>query len=83
MLSVSFISFVHLFLFSFPQNYDLLLRIVREGGHRGLTECQHQFKNEIWNCSLGDKNVHKQLPIFVKTTLTDGRLDLKLSLSLF
>ncbi|XP_078381170.1 protein Wnt-8b-like [Oculina patagonica] len=51
------------------KNYPLLLRIVREGGHRGLAECRHQFRNEIWNCSLDNKSVHKQLPIFVKTTL--------------
>ena len=42
------------------------------GGQRGLTECQQQFKNEIWNCSLENKNV-KHLPIFVKTTLTYGK----------
>ena len=64
--------------FPFSQNYKLLLRIVREGGHRGLTECQQLFKNEVWNCSLGDKNVYKQLPIFFKTTLTHGKFDLKL-----
>ncbi|KAJ7376771.1 Protein Wnt-8b [Desmophyllum pertusum] len=51
------------------QNYPLLWHIVREGGHRGLAECQQQFKNEIWNCSLGNKNIHQQLPIFIKTTL--------------
>jgi len=52
------------------------LRIVREGGQRGLTECQQQFKNEIWNCSLGNKIVYKQLPIFVKTSLTHGKTEL-------
>ncbi|XP_073254961.1 protein Wnt-8b-like [Porites lutea] len=51
------------------KNYPLLLRIVKEGGHRGLQECQRQFKKEIWNCSLVNKNVFQQLPIFVKTTL--------------
>ncbi|KAJ7392985.1 Protein Wnt-8b [Desmophyllum pertusum] len=51
------------------KNYPLLWRIVREGGHRGMAECQQQFQNEIWNCSLANKNVFKQLPIFVKTTL--------------
>ena len=55
------------------QNYPLLLRIVKEGGHRGLAECRHQFKDEIWNCFLDNKNVHKQLPIFVKTTLPFGK----------
>lgn len=49
--------------------YPLLLSIVKEGGHRGLQECQRQFKNEIWNCTLSNKAVHKELPIFVKTTL--------------
>ena len=59
------------------QNYPLLLRIVKEGGHRGLTECQQQFKNEIWNCSLENKNAfYKQLPIFVMTTLSYGKFEL-------
>ena len=39
-----------------------------------MTECQRLFKNEIWNCSLGNKNVYQQLPIFVKTTLPHGKL---------
>ena len=46
---------------------------MREGGYRGLAECRHQFINEIWNCSLDNKRVHKQLPIFVKTTLPFGK----------
>ena len=46
---------------------------MKEGGHRGLAECRQQFKNEIWNCSLDDKSAHKQLPIFVKTTLPFGK----------
>lgn len=49
--------------------YPLLLSIVKAGGHRGLQECQKQFKNEIWNCTLDNKIVYKELPIFVKTTL--------------
>lgn len=50
--------------------YPLLWSIVRAGGHRGLAECQKQFKNEIWNCTLDhNKHVYRQLPIFVKTTL--------------
>lgn len=49
--------------------YPVLLSIVKAGGHRGLEECQKQFKNEIWNCTLGTKHVYKELPIFVKTTL--------------
>ncbi|XP_015762752.1 PREDICTED: protein Wnt-1-like isoform X2 [Acropora digitifera] len=49
--------------------YQLLSNIIREGGHLGLEECRKQFKNEIWNCSLNHKHIHKQLPIFVKTTL--------------
>ena len=63
-------------LFVFLQNYPLLLRIVRGGGRRGLAECQQQFKNEIWNCSLVNKNVYQQLPIFVKTTLPYGEFKL-------
>lgn len=49
--------------------YPLLLSIVKTGGHLGLEECQKQFKNEIWNCTLDNKHVFKELPIFVKTTL--------------
>lgn len=50
--------------------YPLLWSIVKAGGHRGLQECQRQFKNEIWNCTLDqNKPVYKELPIFVKTTL--------------
>lgn len=49
--------------------YPLLQRIVKAGGHRGLQECQRQFKNDPWNCTLNNKNVYKELPIFVKTTL--------------
>ena len=63
-----------LYWFSF-QAYPLLLTIVKAGGHRGLQECQKQFKNEIWNCTLDNKNVYKELPIFVKTTLPYGKLD--------
>ena len=40
-----------------------------------MRECQQLFKNEIWNCSLENKNVYQQLPIFVKTTLPYGKLD--------
>lgn len=49
--------------------YPLLLSIVKEGGRLGLQECQKQFKNEVWNCTLDNKHVFKELPIFVKTTL--------------
>ena len=55
------------------QAYPLLLSIVKEGGRLGLQECQKQFKNEIWNCTLDNKHVFKELPIFVKTTLPYGR----------
>lgn len=48
--------------------YPLLLSFVKAGGRLGLQECQRQFKNDIWNCTL-DKHVIKELPIFVKTTL--------------
>jgi len=51
------------------ESYPLLLGIVKEGAHLGLQECRNQFKNEIWNCTLDDKHVLKELPIFVKTTL--------------
>ncbi|KAJ7325619.1 Ligand for members of the frizzled of seven transmembrane receptor [Desmophyllum pertusum] len=51
------------------ESYPLLLGIVKEGGHRGLEECQNQFKNDVWNCTLDNKLVLKELPIFVKTTL--------------
>ena len=63
--------FIHSFLF---QAYPVLLSIVKAGGHRGLEECQKQFKNEIWNCTLDTKHVYKELPIFVKTTLPQGML---------
>lgn len=49
--------------------YSLLQRIVKAGGHRGLQECERQFKNEVWNCSINGKHVVRELPIFVKTTL--------------
>lgn len=51
------------------ETYQLLSNIIKTGSHLGLQECQKQFKNEIWNCSLHYKNVHKQLPIFLKRTL--------------
>ena len=57
----------------FSQSYPLLSGIVKEGGHLGLKECRNQFKNEIWNCTLDNKYVLKELPIFVKTTLPYGR----------
>ena len=57
----------------FLQSYPLLLGIVKEGGHLGLEECRNQFKNEIWNCTLDNKLVLKELPIFVKTTLPHGK----------
>lgn len=49
--------------------YPLISSIVKAGGHRGLAECQRLFKNEVWNCTLDDKLVFKELPIFFKTTL--------------
>ena len=60
-------------LFSFFQAYSLLQRIVKAGGHRGLQECERQFKNEVWNCSINGKHVVRELPIFVKTTLPQGK----------
>ena len=56
------------------QLYPLLLRAVREGGHRGVRECQEQFKNELWDCALANKQVYKKLPIFVKKTLPHGKI---------
>jgi len=50
------------------------LGIVKKGGHLGLEECRNQFKNEIWNCTLDNKHVLKELPIFVKTTLPHGKV---------
>ena len=47
---------------------------MREGGHRGLAECQKLFENEIWNCSLQNKNVFQKIPIFFKRTLPYGKL---------
>lgn len=47
---------------------------MKEGGHRGLEECQNQFKNDVWNCTLDNKLVLKELPIFVKTTLPYGEI---------
>ena len=68
---------MHLFSQSFIfQSYNLLWSIVKEGGYRGLTECQKLFQNEIWNCSLHDKNVFQKLPIFFKRTLPHGKLSL-------
>ena len=49
---------------------------MREGGHRGLAECQKLFDNEIWNCSLHNKNVFQQLPISFKRVLPYGKLNL-------
>lgn len=49
--------------------FKLLSSIVKEGGRRGLQECENQFKNEIWNCTLSNKEIFRELPIFVKTTL--------------
>ena len=56
------------------QPFPLVLRVVRQGGHRGLDECREQFKNDIWNCSLDNKQIHKRFPIFVKTTLPYGNV---------
>lgn len=67
------VSLYHFFSLFF-QSYPLLFSIVKEGGHRGLKECQNQFKNEIWNCTLDNKHVLKELPIFVKTTLPYGKV---------
>lgn len=58
------------------QTYPILSRIVKTGGHRALEECRKLFKNEIWNCTLDNKNVFKELPIFVKTTLPHGKIRL-------
>lgn len=57
----------------FLQSYPLLLGIVKKGAQLGLQECRNQFKNEIWNCTLDNKHVLKELPIFVKTTLPYGK----------
>ena len=46
---------------------------MKEGGRRGLQECENQFKNEIWNCTLNNKEIFRELPIFVKTTLPYGK----------
>ena len=62
-----------LLILRFLQNYPLLLSMVKAGDHRGLTECQRQFKNEIWNCSLDTKIVYQQLSIFVQTLLPHGK----------
>lgn len=64
---------VILFTVSF-QTYPILSSIVKAGGHRALEECRKLFKNEIWNCTLDNKHVIKELPIFVKTTLPYGKL---------
>ena len=53
--------------------YSLLLATVRQG-HCGVQECHEQFKHEIWNCPLNSKQVHKDLPIFVKTSLPYGKI---------
>lgn len=53
--------------------YNLLWNIVKEGGHRGLAECQKLFKAEIWNCSLHDQHVFQKLPIFFKRSLPHGK----------
>jgi len=55
------------------QTYPILSGIVKAGGHRALEECRKLFKNEIWNCTLDNKHVIKELPIFVKTTLPYGK----------
>ena len=54
---------------------------MREGGHRGLAECQKLFENEIWNCSLHDQNVFQKLPIFFKRSLPYGKLNFVYSVS--
>ena len=49
------------------------MSIATAGANRGLAECQRLFKNEIWNCSVGDMRSHRgQLPIFIKWTLPSG-----------
>ena len=53
--------------------YNLLWNIVKEGGHRGLADCQKLFKAEIWNCSLHDQHVFQKLPIFFKRSLPHGK----------
>ena len=63
------------------QTYPILSSIVKAGGHRALEECRKLFKNEIWNCTLDNKHVIKELPIFVKTTLPYGRLGYEFKLS--
>ena len=44
---------------------------MKEGARRGLEECKRQFKDDIWNCSVGDEYLQKELPfgkIIVKVT---------------
>lgn len=49
--------------------YPLLFGIVKQGARKGIKECQRLFKNNVWNCTLNNKHVFKDLPIFIKTTL--------------
>ncbi|XP_078382932.1 protein Wnt-8b-like [Oculina patagonica] len=46
----------------------LLTSIVEAGGHRGLEECQKQFKNEIWNCAIENNNVLGELSTLTYAT---------------
>lgn len=49
--------------------YPILSSIVKEGTQRAIQECQKLFKSEIWNCILDNRQVNKELPLFVKTVL--------------
>lgn len=38
-----------------------------------MGECRKLFKNEIWNCTIDNRHMIKELPSFVKPTVPYGK----------
>ena len=38
-----------------------------------MGECRKLFKNEIWNCTIDNRQMIKELPSFVKPTVPYGK----------
>lgn len=65
------------------RKYPTLMKVVANGAHLGLSECQHQFSTSKWNCSHVDPRqkgllglltsqgtmlLHRPLQILIKVT---------------
>ncbi|XP_058957310.2 protein Wnt-2-like [Pocillopora verrucosa] len=51
------------------KTYPNLTSIIKAGGYRAMGECRKLFKNEIWNCTIDNRHMIKELPSFVKPTV--------------